>query len=149
MRRVSDARSRSGRAGAVGLAFFACLALAACDVEQKPTRSECITGFRMDWSGVRTPREDVIHAMFDARPVGAAKKPMGLDPLVSMTVPWRNRHELYLQFSRECKKKWEMFDRLIAIWRAAGLDLPKFERMPEPIVPSPDAIDLRSPSWRD
>jgi hypothetical protein len=148
MRRVSGGGALSGRIGKTVFAFFACIAFAACGGEQKPTRSECIVGFRMGWPSYGA-QEDIINAMADAWPKGAEKKAAGLDPLAAMATPRRNRNELYVQFSSDCERKWEMADRLIGIWRTAGIDLPKFERMTEPIIPSPYTIDVFGPSWRD
>lgn len=56
---------------------------------------------------------------------------------------------LYLQFRRDCEKKQEFAAQVMAFWQSMGLDLPQFERIEEPIVPSTDTIEVWGPSWRD
>lgn len=57
--------------------------------------------------------------------------------------------EIYFQYLRQCEDKQKMASDLISFWRSKNLDLPIFERLAEPIVPSPDTIDRRGPYWRD
>ena len=56
---------------------------------------------------------------------------------------------LFLQFASRCDEKERLAADLIGFWRSKGLDLPTFERLVGPIVPSPDTIDLRGPYWAD
>src|SRR3546814_4254527 len=57
--------------------------------------------------------------------------------------------ELYLMFKSDCQKKEEMASWLIASWRKQDLNLPEFERIPDPIIPSTKTINVRGPHWRD
>jgi hypothetical protein len=61
----------------------------------------------------------------------------------------RDGKQLYLQFREDCDRKAELAAALIAVWRSEGLDLPTFVRLPEPILPSTQTIDLEGPHWRD
>ena len=127
------------------LAAFACmvgLVLAATDTAGKPTRSECTIGFRLDWKEVTTQKNLVRNAM--DWPSGAEK----IKPLMAMGYTL-DRSALYLLFKNDCGKKREMATVLIDYWRTKGLDLPTFERIPEPIIHSPSTIDVRGPHWSD
>ncbi len=116
------------------------LALTGCD--ERPTRSECIIGFTMDWSKVKADRNDVRNSMF--WPEGSQR----IEPLAGTAISLDGTR-LYLQFAHDCDDKEEMAEALMAYWRAEGLDLPKFARIDEPIVPSTETIDQRGPSWSD
>jgi hypothetical protein len=56
---------------------------------------------------------------------------------------------MYLQFKRDCDKKQDLAAQVIAFWQSKSMDLPRFERIDEPIVPSLDTIEATGPSWRD
>jgi hypothetical protein len=61
----------------------------------------------------------------------------------------RDGTHLYLQFRRDCERGAALAADVIAYWQSQGLELPHFERINEPIVPSPDTIEVWGPSWRD
>jgi hypothetical protein len=124
------------------LAAALCVALAASAVSAKPTRSECIAAFQLDWAPVRSDQADVLNAL--EWPRGAAR----IKPLTAMGVSL-DRRLLYLQFLENCERKWEMAYALIRHWRSLGLDLPKFERVNTPVVPSPWTIDVKGSHWSD
>jgi hypothetical protein len=107
---------------------------------QKPTRTECIIGFNLDWSDVRANRSDVRNAL--DRPFGQNR----IEALAAMFIS-RDGLRLYLQFAHNCHEKQQMANALIAFWRSQGLDLPRFVRIEDPIVPSPSTIDVRGPAW--
>jgi hypothetical protein len=128
---------------------FLCLALvvaANSHAEERPTRSECIIGFYLDWAQVKADRHDVRNA-FVLTPeemqrlyVSHVTFGLAIDAVGS---------HLYFQFHENCEKKADQADKIISVWRSRGLDLPRFDRMRDPIEPSPDTIDDRGPSWRD
>ena len=128
-------------------AFLACLTLLAASAsgyaESRPARSECIVGFSLDWSKVKADRHEVRNSLY----IG----PEGRQRIVALAATAINRDgtRLYLQFRRDCEKKQEMAAEVMRFWRSKGLDLPTFERINEPIAPSPDTIEVWGPSWRD
>lgn len=110
---------------------------------EKPTRSECIVGYALDWSQVKTDPHDVRGAMFYWRP-----RHNDAQELASMSLrPDGSR--LYLQFRNRCEEKEHIAADLIGFWQSKGLDLPTFELLPGPIAPSPDTIDRQGPYWSD
>jgi len=125
---------------ALSLALFASVSAVA---DERPTRSECIIGYALDWTGVKTDRYDVIEDMSywmlkHGRPGQLAGTSVGSDA-----------SRLYLQYRSSCEKKQQMATKLIGFWRSQNLELPAFERLPDPIAPSTDTIDLKGPDWRD
>lgn len=122
------------------MALVASLSLMA---NEKPTRSECIVGYALDWTQVKTDSHDVRGAMFYWRP-----RYNGAQELAGMSLrPDGSR--LFLQFKHRCEEKENMASGLIAFWQSKGLDLPTFERLSGPIAPSPDTIDRQGPYWSD
>jgi hypothetical protein len=119
-----------------------CVAFAASKACAKPTRSECIAAFQLDWSSVQSNQADVLNAL--EWPRGTAR----IKPLTAMAVSPDRRH-LYLQFLENCERKWEMADALFLHWHSLRLDLPKFERVKTPVVPSPWTIDVKGSHWSD
>jgi len=111
--------------------------------DSRPTRSDCIVGFRLDWSQVKADRHEVrnsLHLGFE----GAQR--IGTSAAIAISLIGAH---VYLQFPRDCDKKEELAAEVIAFWRSKGLDLPRFERIEEPIVPSTKTIEVWGPSWRD
>ena len=127
------------------VAFFlmAWLILGRTDAAVKPTRIECIVGFIMDWSKVKSDKNDVINSTVHWPPQSRR--------IVRITGLSFNSDgsKLYFQFADDCDKKEEMAAALIGYWRSEGLDLPSFKRIEGTITPSTDTIDMRGPSWRD
>ena len=118
------------------------LSVSAC-ADEKPKRSECIIGYALDWTNVKTDPYEVHEAMFDWR-----LRHGGRGQLAGMAVSL-DGSMLYFQYRSRCEKKQQLATELIRFWRSQDLDLPAFERLPDPITPSPDTIDLKGPDWRD
>jgi hypothetical protein len=109
----------------------------------KPTRSECIIGYKMDFSDVKADPADIRNSL-DFRHDNAAWWEILAGYGFNM-----DGTRLYLQFARDCDKKAEMTEELIEFWRSKELELPKFERLKEPIIPSPWTIDIQGEAWID
>ena len=127
------------------LGIFACVAwltFPAVASAGKPTRSECTIGFRLDWSGVAT-QHNLVRNEMDG-PSGAER----IEPLTAMGFTL-DRSALFLLFKSDCDSKQEMAAALIKYWRSKSLDLPAFERIPDPITHSPSTIDVHGPHWSD
>jgi len=73
----------------LGLAFALFVAVSACR-DEKPTRSECIIGYALDWTGVNADPHDAIEALSRLRT--EHKKSLRL---ASMTIS-RDGTRLYL-----------------------------------------------------
>jgi hypothetical protein len=127
-----------------GLLVFAPPALAPVGhADSRPTRSECIVGFRLDWSSVKADRHDVRNSL--------RMEPQLLQRIEAFAASTINPDgtRMYLQFKRDCDKKQDLAAQVIAFWQSKSMDLPRFERIDEPIVPSLDTIEATGPSWRD
>lgn len=127
----------------MGLATVLAAITGGC-ADDRPTRSECIIGYKLHWNVDEEGRHDAIEAMF--------RPPRGFDgvvPLAGVHAP-TDRKTLYLQFSRDCDRKGHFAGIMMEYWQDKQIaGLPRFERIPDPIYPSVATIDLRSPSWRD
>lgn len=111
--------------------------------DERPLRSDCIIGYALDWTHVNTDQYEVRESMFDLLSMhGDAPKLAAMHLKIDGS-------EIYFQYLQQCEDKQKMASDLIVFWRSKGLDLPVFERLPDPIVPSPDTIDRRGPYWRD
>ena len=122
---------------------MAWLILGRADAPAKPTRSECIVGFNLDWSQVKSDRNDVLNS-FVNWPLGSPR----IGRLTAMSISL-DGSQIYFQFNKNCYKSDEMAATLIGYWRSKGLDLPRFERIAGTIGPSTQTIDVRGPYWRD
>src|SRR5579862_812253 len=114
--------------------------LAVTEVAAKPTRSECIVGYSLDWSKVKNQH--------DARN-SLAIEPTGdnrISALAGMILS-DGGDRIYFQFRKDCEKKQALAESLISFWRKSGVDLPTFKRIDDPISPSVNTIDLRGPDW--
>lgn len=110
---------------------------------QKPSRSDCITGFSVDWSRLQEDRHDVKNRM-RIRPYELGE----LGPLAAIV--WAHTGgEVYLQYSEDCSRKADFAQRLMSLWKDRGMNLPIFSRIDDPIVPSTSTIDVRGDAWRD
>ena len=117
--------------------------LAASDEPRRPTRSECTTGYRLDWSQVMEQKDATTNAIGEV-PLGSPVFEYMGGFGISL-----DQSKVYLIFHSNCDKKWEMSDSLIEYWRSRDLNLPKFERITEPIFHSPQTFDISGPPWRD
>lgn len=121
------------------------LVLLSCNptfADTKPSRSECIIGFNLDWSDVRADRRDIANS------IAEVNRTQRIDTLAALRFA-PHQSVLYLMFKNDCEKKEEMASAQIEIWRENGLDLPAFEQINDPIIPSPRTIDVTGPHWRD
>jgi hypothetical protein len=125
------------------LACIASLILSPAMAGPKPTRSECIIGFKLDWSGVKGDPADVRNS-WDFR----HDDPAWWEVFAGYVISPQGKR-LYLQFAKDCDRKAEMAAELIESWRSKHLELPNFERLKEPIIPSPWTIDIQGEAWRD
>lgn len=125
------------------IAFF--LSILACSptvAQGKPTRSECIIGFRLDWSQVPIDRRDIANAIAETNRTERIETLAGLAFQASHS-------ELYLMFRSGCEAKAQLASEQIDRWRRKGLNLPDFEQIQDPIIPSTETIDIQGPHWRD
>jgi hypothetical protein len=97
------------------------LTIASVSYDARPSRKDCIVGFTLDWSSVKSNRLVVRNSLFDNHLVG----------LAALSIP-DDASLLYLQFRHDCARKAQMAERLIEA------------------KPSPQTIDQRNPTfWRD
>ena len=108
---------------------------------RKPTRSECMTGYKLDWSSVKDPHE--IRNSLNL-PHGKQR----IEPLIALSISDDGKF-FYLLFWHDCRRKWQMSNNLIDYWRSEGLDLPKIEAIQEEIIPSTSTIEVKGAYWRD
>jgi hypothetical protein len=108
----------------------------------KPTRSECIAGFHIDWSDVRSDHVAATNQL------DIPERPQLIPNLAGIAFS-SDLSKMYVQFMRNCEQKYSLSDQLIRVWRNQKKILPHFERMREPVVPSPQTIDLQGSYWKD
>lgn len=132
--------------------MFAC----AHEAEQKPPRSECIVGFRLDWSGVDANRGDVLESIRDS--VFASIRESFLErrqpsiPLATVATPdvaTPKFDHLYLLFYDNCKNRHELAQQVLNSWQGLNVPLPRFVPIDGVICPSPRTIARRGPHWSD
>lgn len=108
----------------------------------KPTRSECIAGFELDWSKVKSDKWDIANQW--RRPLGAHTiKPLSL---MSLT---EDRSRLYFVFAEDCDKKREMAAAVIDYWATLSGEMPRFVWIAGPIIPSLQTVEFEGRYWRD
>jgi hypothetical protein len=92
-----------------------------------PARTECIVGFDLDWSKVRTDALAIRNAMnvppWDRWRVG---------PLAAIVISSDGSH-MYLQYERDCEDRSELADKLILYWKERNPRLPEFRHIEGPI----------------
>lgn len=110
--------------------------------DYKPTRSECIVGYELDWGNVKKDRRDVVNS------IAALQHTMRVDSLAGLRFT-PSQVALYMIFWSDCGKKWEMSSSQLDVWRENGIELPEFKRIEGLILPSLDTIDVQGPYWRD
>jgi Rap1a immunity proteins len=111
-------------------------------VLSKPTRSECIIGYNLDWSNVRD-RHSVQDAMLI--PLNSSRTAQFV---AAQSFSFDNSM-LFLQYKDHCDQRREMAAQLIQYWKATGIDLPRLSIIAGPIEPSPSTIDVQGSAWRD
>ena len=122
---------------------MAWLVLGRTDATEKPTRSECIVGFNLDWSQVKSDRHDVRNSFRDW-PSGSRR----IVNLTAMSISL-DGSRIYFQFRNDCYKRDEMAATLIGYWQSKACISQGSERIERTITPSTRTIDVRGPSWRD
>lgn len=108
-----------------------------------PSRSECIIGYQLDWSQVQEDHHAVrngMRALPDSR--------HEIESLAGMVIS-KDGRKLYFQFKNLCDDKIRISKEIIDFWISEGMDIPKLSRIPDPIVPSLETIDIRGLHWRD
>lgn len=105
----------------------------------KPTRAECIIGYKLDWSEVKNPTEvrDAIIRLAKAEQLLA---------WATYTPDWS---EFYMQYKERCDNKREMAEEMIRSLQVQGFASPRMDRIPDPIKISSSTIDLPGPEWSD
>jgi hypothetical protein len=116
--------------------------LVSADKPAKPTRSECIAGFDLDWSHVKSSRWDIANHW--DRPLGADT----IQPLTIISLE-EDRSRLYLVFWKDCDKKREMAASLIDYWTRLSIEMPTFAWIAPPIAPSLKTVEFEGRYWRD
>jgi hypothetical protein len=108
--------------------------------ESRPTRSECIVGFDLDWSRV----SDIHSAKISLFAIPPDSFPdlagFGFD---------KTGTRFYLQFKRNCSDKTRMSNDIIGYWQKKSVSVPVLKRINDIIVPSLETIDLSGPYWAD
>lgn len=127
----------------VVLFCMAWLVLGKADATEKPTRRECIVGFNLDWSRIKSDRHDVRNSLRDW-----PSESQRIADLTAMSISL-DGSKIYFQFRKNCYKREEMTTALIGYWRSKGLDLPRFERIEGTVTPSTRTIDVSGLDWRD
>jgi Rap1a immunity proteins len=115
--------------------------IVAVPVAVKPTRTECIIGYDLDWSAVKD-QTSVRNSTGDLTAASFNKNLAGL--MFS-----HDGSQLFLQYKDQCDNKRQMTDELIHCWQSHGLDLPKMTLITAPIKISPSTIDIEGPEWSD
>jgi hypothetical protein len=114
-----------------------CMLPSVIHIVKKPSRSECIIGFYLKWDKVADPSY-VRNSM--VLPSGSQR----IEALKALMLSL-DGSRLYLQFAPDCHKKQQMAASLVSFWRSQGLDIPEFEGINEPIIPSTETIDVQGP----
>ena len=112
------------------------------DNSTKPTRSDCIAGFELDWSNVKSSRWDIANQW--GRPLGAHT----IEPLTIVALH-SDRSRLYLVFVEDCDKKREMAQSVIDYWASVSSEMPRFIWIEGPIIPSSKTVEFEGRYWRD
>jgi hypothetical protein len=122
-------------------AFLAWGGLGTTEAYGKPTRAECIIGYRLDWSTVKDATS--VHNSMGELPMRPRSQYLAGDGFSA------DGTEFYLQYKDHCDHKEEMAKEVIHLWQSHGLDLPKMMRIPDPVKISIYTIDIRGPEWSD
>lgn len=137
---------RAPAAIAAGVLALTLTASSAPDRTPKPSRSACIAGVYADWARVadagasfQAMRRAVLYPWGRGTPSVAYQYDEKDSP------PTR----IYFQFPRDCARKHERVDRIVALWRATVADLPQITPIAEPILPGRHTIDESGPLWAD
>jgi len=111
--------------------------------DSRPTRSECIIGYQLDWSAVKEDPYSVRRQMFNWPPPN--EWPFAV---AAMTMPSGNQY-LYMQMKSNCENKSEEAKRLMLYWRENNIPLPEFFEIKEKIEPSIETIYGEGTYWSD
>ncbi len=129
----------------VRASLFSLLVILACACTQpsqaRPSRSDCIVGYWIDWTGVRADRADVINSLNISADLQRAVS------LAGVAAP--DTEHLYMQFSGRCSDRFELAAQVVRTWKQSVDPMPRFMRMDGVISPSPQTIDIRGPHWSD
>jgi hypothetical protein len=102
----------------------------------KPTRTECIIGYDVDWTGIADQRAVRAAILEFVKHKAAATFSSDVS-------------KFYAQYREQCDEKQQISEDMFHALQSKGLVLPKFNRIPDPIEISPSTIDLKGLSWSD
>lgn len=108
---------------------------------KKPSRSDCIIGFELDWSHVRNTnqtRNSMTLPIGKRRVKEIAARSLELDG-----------SRIYFQSSKLCADKQRQAESVIRYWHDEGLDLPKFSKIQREISLNEPPIQVSGRSWSD
>lgn len=115
--------------------------LPACAAGAKPTRSECIVGYQLDWRSVHAERADVLNQM---------EIPHDLSRRVALAgASFGTGDVVFFQFSQGCDTKTEKAAEILAYWKDKLRKLPDFVPITGAVRPGLQTIELVGPHWRD
>jgi hypothetical protein len=115
--------------------------LPTCTALAKPTRAECIVGYRLDWRSVKAERADVLNQM---------DIPNDLARRVALAgVSFGTGEAVFLQFSQGCETKNAKAAEILGYWKTKTRQLPEFVPMTDVIRPGLQTIEIQGPHWRD
>lgn len=111
----------------------------------KPSRSECIAGYRIEWPDLARDRHGIVNSIAD----DGFRRSVPDSGLIAAIAFNENHTALYFQLVRECQRKWEVSQAFLDAWKGAKEDVPLFSGISGVIVPSPSTIDVQGEYWRD
>ncbi|WP_340115960.1 hypothetical protein [Pelagibius sp. 7325] len=83
-----------------------------------------------------------------ANSIAAANRALADETLAGLMFQ-KHHSELYLIFRADCENKAAKAATLFDGWRENGIELPDLARIPDPIIPSTQTLDVQGPFWRD
>jgi hypothetical protein len=118
----------------------------------KPRARDCIAGFHVDWSGIEN-RDYVRDRLYDGYVHRFLKQQVTFAALHDFAFQDDDRR-FYMLFNKNCttQAKAAIASLYFEFWRSEGLRLPRFEPIPEPILPSPFSTisaGVGRRHWRD
>lgn len=108
--------------------------------------SDCIIGYKIDWTGVKDHDEGykVISSIHN-KAYDLELKTGTHGYLRSIQeVKVQNNSKLYIRFRKSCKNKEPYTKYLFDYWRTLSKNIPEFTRLPDPIIPSKYTISKPS-----
>jgi hypothetical protein len=113
----------------------------------KPTRADCIIGYHLDWSAVKNAND--VHNSMGEFSFSFEKQYLPDRQYLAADAFSADGSAFYLAYKDHCDQKEKFAERLIRLWQSHGLDLPKLDRIPDPVKISLSTIDVYGPWWSD